>query len=215
MSSLSPKESAVVKIAATGKHRVSYDLASFAVECDAQAQTSREAKKKLDEQVQPLLNFLAELEKKGVVAKKASTSNVGYAYKKVDREQVRDGFEAMYTLVFSTKQMEMVNDIFDDLTELSDEYTVSSPRYLIEDSAAAESEALKAAKDEVERQLNNQCALLGQEPNLYRVCWWEVGDPYAGFGKMTAQMNHDSSSDKLFAGKAVVTVVLIVGYKLA
>ncbi|MAG11541.1 MAG: hypothetical protein CMI52_01905 [Parcubacteria group bacterium] len=212
MSELSTRDSVVVHITGTGEHRAPFDLVSFTVTCKAHAQTSREAKKKLDGELQPLLTFFAGLEERGVIARKASTSDVGYAYKRVDREHLRDGFEATYMLVFSTKQMELVNGLFDDLTELSDEYIVSSPSYLIEDSQGAESEALKAAWEDVQRQLKEQCELLGKNHEHLVICYWQTGDTFESHGKGTVRANAAGLSDRLFAGKAVVKVHLTVGY---
>ena len=219
----------VTSICAKGFVVADYDTATFNVVFNVYAPKAKAAKEALKKGVEQIAKTVEFLKTKGVVFVK-STYRTGVSvmpnsvYVRELQSNRIDGQKATYTLSFQTTSLDMVNEIYDTLSELDiPEYTVNSPVYSVRAVADLKQHALEDAWRVAQVLFTNQCNTLGFKVSKYIVASWAVdytgGNQYSGgkgrnMSNATPMSLCDEGDDTIAinAGKATVEVTLTVDY---
>lgn len=220
----------VTSIVAGGYVVAEYDTAHFSLSFSEYAPKAKAAKAKLKKGVDKVNEALDSLKEKGlkmVVGTYLTGPTVGpnYVYDRVKQINVLEGQKATYTVSFQTQSMELVNEVYDDLSDLDlNELTLQPPTYSIKAEAALKQQALEDAWRVAQVLFANQCGVLGLKTNNFTVATWSVnysGDDYRGGGKFRNSTvalaaggggGYDDDAIEINAGKAKVKVLLTVNY---
>lgn len=202
------KDLAMTVVSGKGKVVVDFDTAILVATAEANAKTSRMAKGAVKSSVDALEKFLADLNTRGLVFQVKSSFDVGPRTIYRNSESVRDGYTAKYTLRFTTKAMDKVNEIFDELTEVGDNISVQSPLLIVECPEQHEKAAFGMAWSDVERRLNEQRSIIGTQ--YLHPCYWETREERVSHGK--GGFSDDEGPVKVAGGKAHIIVNLTVWF---
>lgn len=222
----------VTSISARGFVVADFDTATFSLSFNEFAPKAREAKSKLKKGVEKITTAIEDLKKKGLnILVTHYRSNVQvqphYVYDRNTGEHRLQGQKATYSVTFQTPTLEMVNEAYDVLSELDvNELAVNSPAYSVRAEADLKQQALEDAWKVAQTLFANQCKVLGQDPKNFSVDTWSVnygGQDVHGFAKGRNFMNstvaqaaggggYDDEAIDLHMGRAVIDVVLSVGY---
>jgi imidazole glycerol phosphate synthase subunit HisF len=222
----------VTSINARGFVVADFDTATFSLSFNEFAPKAREAKTKLKKGVEKITTAIDALKKKGLeILATHYRSNIAVqpnsVYNQGTHQWEVKGQKATYTVTFQTPTLEMVNEVYDVLSELDvNEYTVNSPAYSVRAEAALKQQALEDAWKVAQVLFANQCSVLGLDPKNYSVSTWQVnysGNDHGGFSKGRNAMNSyaaggsaggggEDDAIELNAGRAVVDVILIANY---
>lgn len=219
----------VTSIVAGGFVVADYDTAQFSLNFSEYAPKAKAAKAKLKEGVDQINKVLASLKDKGLVMLSGTyltgpTVGTHSVYDRVKQVHVVDGQKATYNVSFQTQSLEMVNEVYDTLTELDlPELSVSSPSYSVKAESDLKQKALEDAWRVAQVLFANQCGVLELDKNNFSVASWQVnysGEDYTG-GKfrnstatpMSLGTNYDDDDAiAINAGKAKIKVTLTVDY---
>lgn len=219
----------VTSIVAGGFVVAEYDTAHFSLSFNEYAPKAKAAKAKLKKGVERVNAALADLKERGLVMVTGTyltgpTVTPNDVYDRVKQVNVRDGQRATYNVSFQTQNMELVNEIYDELSDLDlNEINVPSPTYSVKAIAALKQQALEDAWRVAQVLFANQCSVLGLDVNNFNVATWQVnysGQEYGGkFRNSTVALNanfggggDDDDAIAINAGKAKVQVNLTVNY---
>ena len=221
----------VTSISARGFVVADFDTATFSLSFNEFAPKAREAKTKLKKGVEKITTAIDALKKKGLeIMATYYRSNISVQPNQVYDQNTRAwkaaGQKATYTVTFQTSTLEMVNEVYDVLSELDvNEYTVNSPTYSVRAEAALKQQALEDAWKVAQVLFANQCGVLGFDPKNFSVTTWQVnygGNEHHGFAKGRNFTNGlaagggagggEDDAIELNAGRAVVDVVLTANY---
>jgi hypothetical protein len=221
----------VTSISARGFVVADFDTATFSLSFNEFAPKAREAKTKLKKGVEKITTAIDSLKKKGLeIMATYYRSNISVqphsVYNQTSHQWEVKGQKATYTVTFQTSTLEMVNEVYDVLSELDvNEYTVNSPTYSVRAEAALKQQALEDAWKVAQVLFANQCNVLGLDPKNYSVSTWQVnygGNEHHGFAKGRnftnglaaggAAPGGEDDAIELNAGRAVVDVVLTANY---
>lgn len=220
----------VTSIKAGGFVVSDYDTAHFSLSFSELDVKAKDAKAKLKKGVEKINGALATLKSKGLVMLAGTyltgpTVAPNWVYDRASQTNVLKGQKATYAVSFQTQMLEMVNEVYDTLSELDlNEYLVNSPVYSVKAEAALKQQALEDAWRVAQVLFGNQCSVLGLDSSKFEVSTWDVdysANEYTG-GKfrnstpspMTLNAGGYDADDaiEINAGKAKVKVVLTVNY---
>lgn len=221
----------ITSISACGYVVADFDTASFSLSFSEVAPKSRDAKLKLKKGVKKITHTVDKLKKSGLeILKTHYRTNVSvgpnYVYDQSTHRNNIEGQKAFYTVTFQTPTLEMVDEVYDVLSELDlNEYTVGSPVFSLRKVSDLKQEALEDAWRVAQGLFVNQCKVLGKDPSNFSVSTWEVeygGQANHGFAKARNFSNSAVGSAaaapvaeeaiELNAGRSIVDVVLTVHY---
>ncbi len=222
----------VTSISARGFVVADFDTATFSLSFNEFAPKAREAKSKLKKGTEKITSAIDALKAKGLeILATHYRSNVqvqpNYVYDRNSGEHKMQGQKATYSVTFQTPTLEMVNEVYDVLSELDvNEYTVNSPVYSVRKDAELKQQALEDAWKVAQTLFANQCRVLGKDPANFSVLTWNVnygGQDHHGYAKGRSFMNSvaaapmggggaEDDAIELNAGRAVVDVILTVSY---
>lgn len=224
-------ENNVTSIVAGGFVVADYDTAQFSLNFSEYAPKAKAAKAKLKEGVDQINKVLASLKDKGLVMLSGTyltgpTVGTHTTYDRVKQVHVVEGQKATYNVSFQTQTLEMVNEVYDTLTELDlNELSVSSPSYSVKAESDLKQKALEDAWRVAQVLFANQCGVLELDKNNFSIASWQVNysnDEYGTYnGKfrnstatpMSLGANYDDDDAiAINAGKAKVKVTLTVDY---
>lgn len=218
----------VTSVAARGFVTADYDTASFALIFSETAPKARKAKEQLKKGVEQISSTLETLKNKGLnmvvgTYRTGVTVQPSYVYNSSTRVNDFKGQKATYTVSFQTQSLEMVNDVYDTLSDLDlHEFTLNSPSYFVKAEADLKQQALEDAWVVAQIIFGNQCRTLGLNPDNFVVNNWEVDYSGQQYGKLRNSLNavslsagggiDDDDAIEINAGRARVEVTLTVGY---
>lgn len=222
----------VTSISARGFVVADFDTATFSLSFNEFAPKAREAKTKLKKGVEKITTAIDSLKKKGLeILATHYRSNISVQPNSVYNQSTHQwevkGQKATYTVTFQTPTLEMVNEVYDVLSELDvNEYTVNSPTYSVRAEADLKQQALEDAWKVAQVLFANQCKVLGFDPSNFSVSTWQVnysGRDHGGFSKGrnfsnslaaggSAGGGDEDDAIELNAGRAVIDVVLTANY---
>lgn len=221
----------VTSISARGTVVTDFDTATFALSFNEFAPKAREAKLKLKKGVEKITKALDELKGRGLeFLKNNYRSNIAvqpnYVYDRNTNQNKMEGQKATYTVTFQTPTLEMVNEVYDVLSELDvNEYTVNSPSFSVRDEGVLKQQALEDAWRIAQVLFNNQCKVLGFDPTKFSVNSWQVN--YAGQNHGSIKGGYSNSvlngvggsasydedgAIELNTGRALIEVILTANY---
>lgn len=217
----------VTTVSARGFVTADYDTAHFALTFSELADKAKAAKLALKRGVEQITATLDMLKAKGLTMG-ASTYRTGvtvqpnYVYSERSRSNELRGQKATYTVSFQTTNLELVNEVYDVLSELDlNEFTLQSPTYSVKAEAELKQQALEDAWKVAQGLFANQCSVLGLDVNNFSVNNWQVDYSGRQYGKARNFTNSVASSSlggddddaiELNAGRARVEVTLSVSY---
>lgn len=220
----------VTTISARGYVTADYDTASFAMTFSETAPKAKAAKAALKKGVEQVTSTIEALKKSGLVMLASSyrtsvTVAPNWVYNDKTRKNVLEGQKATYTLSFQTQTLEMVNDVYDALSELDlNELNLASPTHSVRAEAELKQQALEDAWRVAQTLFANQCAVLNLNPTNFFPSSWNVDYSGQSYGKfrnstnavaMSASGGFSADEDdaiEINAGRAKVEVTLSVVY---
>lgn len=222
----------VTTVEAKGTVKVDYDQAEFRLSFHEKAPMASAAKTKLKMSIDKLNAVLDSLKEKGMQIVDNSLKNSVYV--NANREYhghryVTKGYVAYYSVVFTTESMDMVNDIYDVLTNLNiNDMNLSTPSFKLKNADTVKKDALKKAWERVQEMVQSECEVIGINRNMLRVAGWEVGyngyaqnrrssvarsyGGYEAIGAASAAGGSAHEAIEINAGQADVTVALTVDF---
>lgn len=220
----------VTTVSAKGSVVTDYDTATFSLSFNEFAPKAKEAKLKLKKGTAKITAALDDLKKRGLeFLTNNYRSNVtvqpNYVYDRNTHQNRLEGQKATYSVTFQTPTLEMVNEVYDVLSELEvNELTINSPTYSVRAESAFKQQALEDAWRVAQVLFANQCKVLGFNADQFSVDSWKVdysGQDHYTFAKgrtvSNAVMASATAGDgdeaiELNAGRAVIEVILTVDY---
>lgn len=220
----------VTTISARGFVTAEYDTASFAMTFSEVAPKAKAAKAKLKKGVEQVTSTLETLKKSGLVMlastyRTSVTVAPNWVYNDKTRRNDLEGQKATYTVSFQTQTLEMVNDVYDALSELDlNELNLGAPTHSVRAEAELKQQALEDAWRVAQVLFANQCKVLGLNPSNYTVNSWQVDYSGQTYGKFRNSTNavamsagggfsaDEDDAIEINAGRARVEVTLTVNY---
>lgn len=226
------RDNVVTTIAARGFVVAEFDTAHFSLQFTEKAKKAKLAKSGLKKGVDKIAAVLDSLKSKGLIMSEGSfktsvSVQPNYVYNRTSGQNDLIGQRATYSVSFQTQVLEMVNEVYDELSELDlNELVVNQPGYSVRAQETLKLAALEDAWVVAQKLFNDQCRVLGKNPAEYSVSNWEVDYSGIEYGKgrnfasnrleAMPLSDHvgggDSSPIDLNSGNAVVAVTLIVKY---
>lgn len=223
--------SKVTSISAQGFVIADYDTAHFNLSFSVIAPKAKKAKQDLKEGQELIQKTLEQLQNKGLKMGQStyrvnSSVNPNYVYNRENGINELKGQLATYSVSFQTQNLEMVNEVYDTLSDLDlNQLTVNSPGYSIKAESELKQQALKDAWEVAKGIFTNQCEVLGLKSSDYVVKSWNVDYSGNTSGKARNYTNtmigssvegssyDESSAIQLNSGRAKVQVTLTADYK--
>lgn len=220
----------VTTVSAKGSVVTDYDTATFSLSFNEFAPKAKEAKLKLKKGTAKITAALDDLKKRGLeFLTNNYRSNVtvqpNYVYDRNTHQNRLEGQKATYSVTFQTPTLEMVNEVYDVLSELEvNELTINSPSYSVRAESAFKQQALEDAWRVAQVLFGNQCKVLGFNADQFSVDSWKVdysGQDHYTFAKgrtvsnavmAAATADDGDEAIELNAGRAVIEVILTVDY---
>ena len=204
-------------VSGSGVALVPYDLINFTCTVSAFSDVSGpDAKAQIKDTIAALHGYYLTLKDEDKTRNKRSSMAVTphTQYTGRDREHV-SGYQAMYTLEFSTLDVGAVSEIHDQLTSIEG-VSAAAPEYTFLDPEKHRRSALEQAWLLVKERFYHQCEVLSVSPGDFKIETWAVdfNDRREVFSKV-ANLAEDavgSAAPDIDGGVARVKVTLNVTY---
>lgn len=216
---MSDKLVAVTSANAEGVAVADFDMARFSATTSAVGSTGKEAKDSLKKTVDKMVSLYDSLKAEGVAENLRTNVSVQpkHEYNR-NGEPKLVGYEAKYSMVFHTPDLDKVSKIHDSLTNING-VQANEPTFDVKNKSSLSKEAFKVAFDKCQDRFASECAVLGKDPNDFEVGSWNVHyseDDRRGVGirTMSANVAYEAAESpiEIHAGKAEVTCRLSVSY---
>lgn len=165
----------VTVVSGTGVALVPYDVINFTCTVADIGSSGPIAKELIKDAVKLLTDYYDVLRREGKTRNKRSSMSVKPSHKYNQRTEENEfkGYEATYTLEFSTLDVAAVSKIHDQLTSI-DGVAAKSPSFTFLDPEAHRRKALEAAWELVQERFEHQCVVLESPRDKFRGESWKV-----------------------------------------
>lgn len=216
---------AVSQSRANGVAMADYDVAVFQVTVTERGKNAVLAKESLKESIAKVLDVITALKEKGLTFrddsyKTSSSVQPHTIYDSKKSEWKMSGQKAVWGVTFQTANMDLVNDVYDELTsvELTEIY-VAPPAFKVIKIDDLQKSALEDAWAKVKDQFAAECRVFGLAVSDYEVYTWNIhydnnesADPRRMMMAQAAPMGGADESIDLNPGKSVINVNLTVNW---
>jgi len=166
-------------VAAQGTAETKFDLVTFSVHLNEEAQTVPSAKSKLTKAVEALNKSLEDVKKalnlefvKNSVRTSSST-NEHWEYVGKNNKRELQGYTMQYSMFFDINDLDKVNQVYDALTSIP-KIQVNAPVFRLKNKDRLNKRALKSAWFKVEERFAMECEILGLSKDAFEVSNWET-----------------------------------------
>lgn len=165
----------VTVVSGTGVALVPYDVVNFTCKVSDIAFNGPVAKERIKDAVKSLTDYYDVLRGEGKTRNKRSSMSLKPVHKYNQKTDINEfgGYEATYTLEFSTLDVAAVSQIHDQLTSI-DGVAAASPSFGFLDPESHRRAALEAAWELVKERFEHQCVVLESPREKFRGESWKV-----------------------------------------
>lgn len=217
---MSKKNVVVTSVSAEGVAVADFDMARFVATATTSGASGKEAKdslKKVVDQMTALYESL-KAEKAAENLRTSVSVQPKHEWEKGNSRQKLVGYNATYTMIFHSSNLDRVSAIHDSLTNIKD-VQANAPTFDVKNKSTLSKQAFEAAYKKCQERFETECNILGKNPDKYSVGSWSVHyseDDRHGGGVRTlsaaAPMGGGGSPIEIHSGKAEVTCSLTVNY---
>ncbi len=217
----------VTSITETGVAFAEYDIVTFTINIQGTGKTNVSAKENARPVIDAVNAVLDRFEASGVKFEKDSRKTFPGGtgpttrYDNKNKKHVKTGRYANYTICASCLDVHETSEIYDALTEI-DRANVQDADFKVRDLAALHEDAVKDANAKVNASFASQCAILGLNPDNYKLLTWNVRKNYSesagnrsaqAFAASARRVEDDAPEPvEINPGKAQVEATLTIGY---